>query len=185
MEKKEMLRQFIHIAAGIFFIAILIYLGRVNLIAVSLVLLIFGSLLINFKIMGKHVPVAHDLGGVLERENVRFPGWGPAWYLVGILLLSSVLADTNEITAGIFILGVSDGLATITGIRGKHKLPYNKKKTVEGTIVFLATSLAAYFLVGPKILPLAIIATVIESFDLPIDDNFSLPLVCAVYLYLF
>ena len=185
MEKRELIRQAIHVVAGIAFIAVLAYFGRINLIAISLLLLFAGSLLINFKLTGRHIPIAHDIGEVIEREKARFPGWGAAWYLIGILLLAAMLSDNNEIIAGIFILAVPDGLATIAGIRGDHKLPYNKKKTVEGTVAFFVSALAAYFFIGPKIVPLAMLSAIVESSDLPIDDNFGLPLLCAVYLFLF
>src|SRR3989338_1383588 len=185
MRERELARQLVHVIAGLVFMFILIYLGRINLIAIALLLLFIGSLLINFKLTGKRVPMAHDIGDALERQNVRFPGWGPAWYVFGIILLAIALSEDNEILVGIFILGVSDGIATIIGIHGRYKLPYNKEKTIEGSAAFFITSLIAYLFIGPKIVPLAIITTIIESIRLPIDDNLSLPLVCAAYLLLF
>lgn len=185
MERKELTRQSIHIIAGLAFMMILIYFGRITLIGTSILLLFFGSLLINFKLTGKHIPIAHDIGDAIERKEVRFPGWGAAWYVFGVIALATLLVDNNEIISGIFILAVSDGLATIVGMHGKHKIPYNNKKTIEGSVVFFVSALAAYLFVGPKIVLLAAITTLIESANLPIDDNFSLPMVCTIYLFLF
>ncbi len=185
MKEKELARQLVHVIAGLVFMFILTYLGRINLIAIALLLLFIGSLLINFKLTGKRVPMAHDIGDALERQNVRFPGWGPVWYVLGIIILATMLNEDNEIMAGMFILGISDGIATIIGINGRRKLPYNKEKTIEGSIAFFITSLIAYLFIGPKAFPLAAIATITESIKLPIDDNISLPLVCAIYLFLF
>lgn len=184
MKGKELARQSMHMFAGILLMTILVYYGRINLIAFSLLLLIGGSLLINFKLVGKHVPIAHDIGDALERTEVRFPGWGAAWYVFGIMLLATVLEDDNKLLTAIFILGISDGLATIAGVWGTHRLPYNKKKTAEGSAAFLASALLTYGLIGIKAVPLAIIAAIIESTDLRLDDNFSLPIISAAYLLL-
>ena len=185
MQKKESIRQIVHILAGLAFILVLIYLGRINLIAISLTLLIIGSLLINLKLVGSHIPILHDIGDSIERENARFPGWGAAWYLIGVILLGTFLNSQSEIITGIYILSVCDGIATFAGIHGTYPLPYNRKKTLEGSVGFFLSALAAYFIIGPKVILLAVITTVIESLDLPLDDNFTLPLACAIYLYIF
>ena len=185
MEKREIRRQLIHIFAGLAFIVFLFLSDRVTLIGVTFLIIIGGSLLINFALVGEYVPIAHDIGKELERKKRRFPGWGPAWYAWGILLLAVVLTDINEISAGIFILGVGDGLSTLVGIKGKNKLPYNHKKTFEGTAAFFIASLIAYYFVGWSIVPLALIAAIVESLPWKIDDNLAVPFFCAVFFMIF
>lgn len=185
MKKREGLRQLIHISAGIFFLLFFIMFGRIPLIILAFSLLVVGSLLIHFKLMGKYIPFVHDIGDRLEREDARLPGWGPALYLIGLLMIATVLQNYGEIAVGIILLGISDGASTLVGIHGTHRLPYNKKKTVEGTVVFFLSALIGYMFIKEKIILLALLAAFMESTNIPVDDNLLVPIVCTTYLFLF
>lgn len=120
----------------------------------------------------------------LERKKVDFPGYGSAWYMVGVLFLVSFLSNIPEIVTGIFLLGISDGFSTLIGIRGKRKLSYNKKKTWEGSIAFFVTALFTYVWIGWFAIPLAFLASIAEGLNLPMDDNIVVPFVTVVFLLL-
>ena len=114
---------------------------------------------------GRKIPIADWFEEKFERENVRFPGYGAFWYVVGTLLLALSLNSANEIAAAIVALAAGDSAATIFGIRGRHPLPYNRIKTVEGSVAFFVFSLPACLFVGWMGIALAAIAAIVESLD--------------------
>ena len=64
---------------------------------------------------------------------------GPLFYVLTVLLVTSFFwrqSVTSFLAIGIMAGG--DGMADIVGRRfGKHKLPYNEKKSVEGSLAFI------------------------------------------------
>lgn len=174
---KENQRQSIHMGVSIIVLALLIGLGKTETTLILLTSLIVGSLVINLKILKKKVPLVDDVVGIFERDNTRFVGYGSAWLIVGFLLAITFLENMEQTMSIIWILGVGDGLSTIVGINGKHKLPYNKKKTIEGSLALFISSVLTYFLIGPVAILLAIATTIVESLPIPLDDNAAIPIV--------
>ena len=111
---------------------------------------------------------------------VGFPGYGALWYVVGTLLLALSLGDANEIAAGILILALGDSAATIFGVNRMHPLPYNRRKTVEGSFAFLVFSLPSCLIIGWMGLPLAILAAIAESLPVP-WDNLLIPIAATLF----
>jgi len=185
MNRKELGRQMIHVLIGITLIVFIFMFGKTKLVALTFFTLLIGSVLINMKLIGQKIGMAEWFEKQFEREDALLPGWGSAWYVAGFLLLATVLTDTNQIAAGIFVLGISDAASTIIGkTLGKHKLPYNKNKSIEGSVAFFISALPAWFFVGEIIIPIAFLAALVESLPLKIDDNITIPLVCiAVFLW--
>lgn len=91
---------------------------------------------------------------------------------------------------GIFIMGISDGLAGLIGERfGKHYFKiFNSKKSIEGTSIFFLTSLILTFLFIPnfnyEILIIPSILTLTEFFLEYGLDNLVLPIVAAFLIQL-
>ena len=185
MNRKELGRQLIHVLIGIGLILFLLFFGRTKLIALTFFTLLIGSVLINMKLIGQKIGMAEWFEEQFEREDALLPGWGSAWYVAGFLLLATALTSTEQIAAGIFVLGISDAASTIIGsMYGKHKLFYNKKKSWEGSIAFFIAALPAWFFVGELVIPVALLAAVVESLPLKIDDNVMIPLACiTVFLW--
>ncbi|MGV8085874.1 MAG: diacylglycerol/polyprenol kinase family protein [Candidatus Bilamarchaeum sp.] len=179
--EKELQRQFFHIIIGMLSIAVLVYLGRGFLIAGLFFAIIIGTLIINVKIKGVNVPIVDWFEKSFEREEVHFPGWGSFWYAVGVLIAATYLNDISQIAAVIYILAIGDAASTIVGRRGRIKLPFNKAKTVEGSLGFFFSSLPAYFFIGPLALGLAVASTLAESIPI-VDDNISVPVVAVIFL---
>lgn len=180
MKKLELERQLIHIALTIPALAVLFSCGREIFIAVTFLVLIIGLLLVDMAFLKRRIGPLGWLIERFERGDIRFPGWGSACYATGVLLAASFLTDINAIAASIIILGIGDGFSTLVGVRGKTKLPHNSKKTLEGSIAFFAASLIGYFFVGNMIIPVAILAAVVESIDFGIDDNIAIPVATTI-----
>ncbi|MBI5051494.1 hypothetical protein HZC08_01920 [Candidatus Micrarchaeota archaeon] len=181
--KREFGRQTVHIIVAFILIVLLFALGTFKFMALLFFGILSGALLINWMSLGSKIPIADWFHSKFERPNVRFPGYGSAWYAVGVLLMTVFLQDPSKIAAGIIVLGIGDGLSTIVGLNyGKNKIPYNPKKSVEGSLAFFLSSLLSYFFIGPSALLLAFISTLIESLPIELDDNLSIPIVVTVIL---
>jgi len=93
-------------------------------------------------------------------------------------------------------LSFADGLASFVGEKGKKRLPWNKKKTLEGSLTFLLVSFVGCFLVMMFLstlsldriflltLTTSLIASFVESLSIRMDDNVSVPLITGIVLYL-
>jgi len=177
----EIRRKLFHALFGLFLIFILFYYGQNSLIIFLTLFLIFGSVMIVLMQKGRKIPIADWFEETFERENVRFPGYGAFWYVVGTLLLALSLSNAYEIAAAIVTMAAGDSAATIFGIRGRHPLPYNPIKTVEGSVAFFVFSLPAYLFVGWIGIALAALAAVAESLATPVDDNLLIPIMAILF----
>jgi dolichol kinase len=177
----ELRRKLFHFFFGLFLIFILTFSGRINLIILLSIILIFGCIMIVLMQKGWKIPIADWLEETFERENVRFPGYGAFWYVAGALLLALFLGSADEIAAAIVALAAGDSAATIFGIRGRHPLPYNRRKTMEGSIAFFAFTLPACLFVSWTGITLAAIAAAVESLDTPVDDNLLIPITAILF----
>ncbi len=178
---KETARQLFHIAIGVCAIALLLLWGRGALIAGVFLTIVIGLWLMNIRLLGGKVPLVSWFEDSFEREDAPLPGWGSACYAAGVLLTATFLHEPAQIAAVIFCLAIGDGVSTLVGLRGRMKIPYNPRKTVEGSLALLVSSLPAYFFIGPLAVPLALIAALSESVPV-IDDNISIPVACTAFL---
>lgn len=181
---RETRRQLFHVSAGVLLLLVLLILGRSKTIYVLSGTLFFGFLLINLVMRGFKVPVASWFVETFERKDAPIPGYGSAWYVVGLLLSCLLITDINFLAATISILAFGDAASTIFGRKGKNPLPYNKKKTFEGTSAFFLFSLVGYLFIGWEVFPLALVAAVVESLPIQIDDNLTIPLACVILFHL-
>ncbi|MCI0503532.1 hypothetical protein L0Y65_02365 [Candidatus Micrarchaeota archaeon] len=177
---KETARQLFHMVLGLAALAVLLTLGRGFMLAGVFFTIIIGTLLMNGRLRGASIPVVEWFEKRFEREDAPLPGWGSACYAAGVLLAVAFLNDVGQIAAVIFILGIGDGLSTLAGMRGRMRLPYNRKKTVEGSVAMFASALGAYAFVGPAAVPLAVLAAAAESLPV-VDDNLLIPAVCTAF----
>ncbi len=177
----ELKRKLLHSFFGLILISVLFYSGRKNLIILLSLMLLFGSIMVMWRLQGRQIPVAGWFEETFERENVRFPGYGAFWYVVGTLLAALFLGNPDEIAAVILTLAAGDSAATIFGVRGRHPLPYNRCKTIEGSIAFFVFSLTAFLFVGWMGVALAALTAVVESLPTPVDDNLTIPVAAALF----
>lgn len=106
-------------------------------------------------------------------------------FLLGVLLTFLLFRESVAI-ASLSFLVFGDMMAKIVGINYGKRVIFNleAKKTLEGFVGFLSISISsAYFLWLANVLPLwigivgAIIASIVEVFPFPVDDNVSVPVV--------
>ena len=118
-----------------------------------------------------------------EGEN---PGEGALYNALGILFAIGILrSDVAAAISVILILALGDGLATFVGTKyGKHKLPWNRNKSLEGTIGFVAGAMCALFIMPvPATIFIAVLAAFIESLPIKVNDNIALPVVTSLLCY--
>ncbi len=172
-------RQAFHVFLGFASMG-LVYLLGVQLAAYVVgVILVCGLALAQLKLSG------HPLGAV-DRLIERFErphstvGYGAMAIAAGTLCILTFLHSPAQIYASLCMLGLGDAASTYFGRRGTRKLPYNRRKTVEGSIAFLVFSLPAVYFVGWIGIVVAALAAFAEGVETKIDDNLLVPLVCVL-----
>ena len=145
-------------------------------------------------------------GHTLYRPVDHARGYPPGilLYPLAVLLLILVFPARPDIVAATWgILACGDGFATLAG-RGiaSAPLPWNREKTVAGTIAFASAGGAAAVLLAnwtapavalrpdPRFLlwaPLAaaVLAALVETIPVRLDDNLSVPAAAAAVLWTF
>lgn len=154
-------------------------------------LLVFATLLFNFFViprMMRSVYRSQERG--LDAGIVLFP--------VSLLLLVILFGQQMEVVAGAWaLLAVGDGFATLIGqILGDKKLPWNRQKSWAGLIAFVLFGAPAVifmmswvgtYLSLPVLIVVALLITLasalVESLDLPLNDNLTVPLIGGGLLY--
>lgn len=175
-------RQLMHFAVGIITIAFMLIFGIQLTRGAVFFVVIIGLLLINLKVLKWKIGFVDWFIEKFERENVLLPGFGSAAYALGVLIPLVFLSDIMEISAVILVLALGDGISTLIGKNGKIQIPYNKKKTVEGSLAFFISSLITYFIIKDHGLIIAFVGAIVESLPLDIDDNISIPIVITLIL---
>lgn len=148
--KSEIQRQLIHLLTGITLILLIRAAGKLALTVLLLLLAFY--VLMSAVIAVNKLPLSLSTflcrWGRPSKQNV--PLKGTILLLCGITL-SFILFPEEIVYASIAIVAFGDSIATAIGVLiGNHKLPYSKKKTVEGTVSgTIAAFLASSFFVTP------------------------------------
>lgn len=129
------------------------------------------------------------------RPSERYYVNASTYYLLSMTLIAIIFPKPVAQLA-ILILAFADPTATITGkLWGKNKLFRNKSYVGTGLFfaVGLVVTLTFFILAMPQLsmgyalfaaLVLAAVGTATELFSYRIDDNFSIPIVCAITAFL-
>lgn len=108
----------------------------------------------------------------------------PIFFALGIILSLTVFPSRIGYTS-IALLTLGDGSAPIVGkIFGRVILPFNKSKSLEGTIFgfILAFSGAILFTTPLKAMIASAIGMIVESIPSPINDNLSMPIISGLII---
>lgn len=99
------------------------------------------------------------------------------WYAAGIFI-SVAAFPLTDVVSGVLVLAFADPAAAIAG-RTLGKRPF-LGGTLEGSAAFFATSLVVLTLrhAWPVALLASILTTLVERRSWPLDDNFTIPIVC-------
>lgn len=176
----EMPRQVVHAIIGLFVIGIAIVFGFEVAKLMVLSGLIVGIGLSVARFVGMKISIVEQVLSYFERPGF-FGGYGAIAYFSGMLFCLSYFPGMLGLYI-LYLLAVCDAAATIFGkTHGKFQLPYNRAKSFEGLFAFLAFALPVVALGHSPIVPVVLIAAVLETVDLGIDDNVLVPLAGFVY----
>ena len=179
----EIRRQIVH-SAGIGSIPAVLTVG------VPLVLLGFVAQIAFFLSIGLYLRYYHTwwierIVYTFERRNVFLFKGAITWAIgAGATLF---LFPHNAAFAALAVLAIADAASTIIGKRwGTHKLRLNEKKSLEGSLAFIAFgTVVLQFFVNP-IMALAVAIIVSQVEMLPkVDDNITIPLSVAFLVSVF
>jgi len=184
--KNDVLRETIH-ASG-FFVPVLA--GLIGITAVALMICVVSALYFLSEISRmnrKNLPVISAItrNAALQAELYKFAA-APLYFAIGILITLLLFpAPVNSAAIAIFALGDSTA-SLFGGLISKKPLPFNKGKTLAGSLVgFFFAFLAGSFFVSPALALIgAAVAMTIESLPLPVNDNVMIPLCTGLALML-
>lgn len=180
----ESKRQAIHMLLGLFFFFIWLVYPLLSIGLLSLGLMI-GLILFHLKAKGSKILIADIFLEHAER-GLTPPGLGALTFFAGISI-SLLIPDTNIAIATCLLLIIGDSASSLIGTRfGRNRLPYNDKKSVEGTMTFLLIGLIIVSAISYSLFPLVLLATFAESITgHRLDDNLLIPASGLIYLTLF
>ncbi len=146
-------------------------------------ILVFLFVMIGYTIAG--FGTNHRAAGFLksmERTGSVF-GAGAIYMAVGTLLILGSITDYNYLLLALVALLICDAVATIVGVHGRHRLPYNKKKTLEGSLAYFAVlSIVGFMLASYYGIIFAAVLALLEGALDTVDDNIAVPL-AAIAMY--
>jgi dolichol kinase len=181
-----MLREAIH-AAG-FFVPVLA--GLIGVYPVTLLICVVSALYFLSELSRmnrKNLPVISAItrNAVSHAELYEFAA-APLYFAMGILITLLLFpAPVNGAAIAIFTLGDS-AASFFGGLVSKKPLPFNKGKTLEGSLFgFFFAFLAGSVFVSPVLALIgAAVAMIIESLPVPVNDNILIPLCTGLALML-
>lgn len=177
---RDLLRENIHISG--FLVALFTMLLTLDRFWVSFVIfMVTLTYVISelFRMRGINTPIVSTItwNAAIQPEIHEFVT-APIFFAFGIML-SLLLFPPAIGYASIAVFTFGDGFATIFGKTiGRHVIPYNKGKKIEGTILgFIFACLGALFFMSPlKALVGAATAMIVETLPTPVNDNLTIPL---------
>lgn len=184
--KDETARKSLHIASNLFACFMIWVLGIERTSCIVLTATCIGILLMHLALAGTKIPGMEEWIRNVGREG-ETPGEGALYNALGILFAISLLRDHPMAAISvILILALGDGLATFAGTRyGRHRLPWNRSKSLEGTAGFaLGASFSWLAMPVPETAMIVILAAIIESLPLRVNDNIVLPAAVSLLYYL-
>ncbi len=182
-KKHEIVRKFFHsCAAFIPFAPEALF----NIIALLIVLTTFIFLFSEFlRTNGISMPVINKITQAsIRNEETRAISFAPVTLALGIVT-SMLFFQPNVAFTSIWTVAFADSAAALIGKQyGKHKLFYNRKKSIEGSMAFFVVALfcAALHFPWPISLAAAFAACIIESFPIKSMDNLIIPIATGVIL---
>lgn len=179
----ETKRDVIHILLGTVILALFMVLPFYYAIYATFTLILIGYVYNSILGKNKRGKLFSFLNS-LERPNSLY-GLGALYLGVGTAFLIGFIHNFHFLIIGTTALFLADPIATIVGMNLKGpKLPYNKNKSVYGTLsFFLVVSLIGYPFIGSYSLLFGLGLAFVESVRSLIDDNISIS-VSMIILYI-
>lgn len=183
----NLIREMIH-ASGLIIPFICVYLFNNLIVATLLFIAAFiYSASELLRILGTNVPIISKITlWAADRSELQEFNTAPIFHALGIAL-SLLIFPTRIGYAAIAVLTLGDSSASILGKRfGRIKIPFNRGKSIEGSIIGLVIAfLGALLFVDPITAIVGAAAGIlIEALPLPLDDNLLMPLAAGVSMFL-
>jgi dolichol kinase len=183
----NVIREAIH-TSGLLIPFICIYL--LNNLTVA-TLLITAALIYSaselLRIYGTNIPVISKITlWAADRSELQEFNTAPIFHALGIAL-TLLIFPTRIGYAAIAVLTLGDSSASILGKRfGKTKIPFNRGKSVEGSMIGLVFAFLGSLLFVDPVTAIvgAAAGLLIEALPLPLDDNLLIPLAAGASMYL-
>jgi dolichol kinase len=134
--------------------------------------------------------------GLISRPSERYRTNSATWYLLATTLITFTMSQ-HAVCAALLVLGLADPAAGVVGFRW-GRIRFRNGKSLIGCTVFLLTALVAVWMYLSLALPqismgttfgismlIAAVGTVTELFSGRLDDNFTIPIVCALAAFPF
>lgn len=179
---KELRRQGMHALLGTVLLLMVYFLGVPKSFLVAVAALVIGLVISSLIYRGVKLPIICHFVKTCERGYEKhFPGRGALLFLTSFILVMVIFYPFPTVILGAMcVLIYGDSASTIFGKSlGKHKIG---RLSLEGSLGgMLIASIALLFLFPFYIaIPVAIVGMLAEY--LPLDDNFTIPLVSAFFL---
>lgn len=177
-KSSNVFRGFLHIFFGLFIMFIITlsywYVNYPLLVSMSIILLVAFVLifLLHLDKSGKRNDIIHEIIDFVSMRD-RFPGESAIWFCLGAVILIGFTQDVVKSIAGIYVVTIGD-VASAAFSSKPNKKSFFKNKNVLSYSAFVVSSLPALILLGWEGLPIILLAALIESMDLKINDNFIL-----------
>jgi dolichol kinase len=181
----ERARKIAHILSNLSICLFIWLLGTQTIFYFVLVGTLVGILLMHLTIIEVRIPGIEQWLKTVGRKG-EIPGEGAMYNALGILFALGLLrSDYLAAIATIMILALGDGFATYIGtIYGRRKLPWNNRKTIEGSIGFFVGAMCALLILPlPLTVAVVLLASVIETLPIRLNDNITLPIVSSLVYY--
>ena len=177
----ELSRKFVHITVGSFvaFWPYLLSLNQIKLLSLAFIVVVVISKYFNiFKAI----------------HSVQRPTNGELWFALAVGSMAFWVHDAHIFTTSLLIMALADGLAAIVGVSYGKTNSYKVlglQKSLAGTATFVLVSyviLLSYWVMNGQgqsvlyILPIAVIAAIIENFGYKGLDNLLVPIYVAAAL---
>lgn len=186
LSKHEVLRETIH-ACGFFVPILSLYFGLYLVALFILIIMLLYVMSELARMERRDLPILSSItsNAATQSELYEF-ATAPIFFALGILL-TLLLFPFPASSPAIAIFALGDSTASIFGrIYGQKTLPFNKGKTLEGSLIglFFAFLAGAFFTSPLKSLVGAVVAMMIECLPLPVNDNLITPLITGATLTL-
>ncbi|NPA99225.1 MAG: hypothetical protein GXO43_07585 [Crenarchaeota archaeon] len=190
---KEIKRKSIHVIPGFFAIPFIEWLGKPYALAVSILFFTLYALNEYALRTGKKwkVPIAgHTYEIMARKEELEKKTFIGTVYFWGLTILIIALLPPQQAAAAVMISSFGDAAAAIVGkALGGPRVPYNRRKTIAGSISMFIVSLLSCMAAGIPVqqgLLVSLISTIAESATrISVNDEITVPVVSSVSLYIF
>lgn len=175
---KDLLRESIHMS-GFFVPLIAMFIGAFSMAAITAAVILVYTVSEFLRLRGKNMPIISTITqhAASNSELCEFT-LAPIYFALGIML-TLLLFPAPASSAAIAMFALGDSTASLFGgTLSKKPMPFNRTKTLEGTLAgFFFAFLAGTAFVSPWIALIgAATAMAIEYLPLPVNDNVLIPL---------